>query len=227
MIPMTYLVSDRKRTINKKRGGKMPKQTFYNLPEEKRERLIDAAIDEFTIHSLREASITNIIKQAEIPRGSFYQYFEDLDDLFFYLIKRFVINLSELTLSIFEETEGDFQRVTVAYAETYIDFVMNSEKSSFYKVIYLNMNSRVKRKIFNAIIQSFKDSPAISNKFDLNSSLNLKFENTTEHIDLIRLILGMLNQTISEGFSEDWTTETTKELFNKRLDWVSYGVINA
>ncbi|HLR88403.1 MAG TPA: TetR/AcrR family transcriptional regulator [Atopostipes sp.] len=205
----------------------MPKQTFYNLPEEKRERLIDAAIDEFTIHSLREASITNIIKQAEIPRGSFYQYFEDLDDLFFYLIKRFVINLSELTLSIFEETEGDFQRVTVAYAETYIDFVMNSEKSSFYKVIYLNMNSRVKRKIFNAIIQSFKDSPAISNKFDLNSSLNLKFENTTEHIDLIRLILGMLNQTISEGFSEDWTTETTKELFNKRLDWVSYGVINA
>lgn len=205
----------------------MPKQTFYNLPEEKRERLIDAAIDEFTIHSLREASITNIIKQAEIPRGSFYQYFEDLDDLFFYLIKRFVINLSELTLSIFEETEGDFQRVTVAYAETYIDFVMNSEKSSFYKVIYLNMNSRVKRKIFNAIIQSFKDSPAISNKFDLNSSLNLKFENTTEHIDLIRLILAMLNQTISEGFSEDWTTETTKELFNKRLDWVSYGVINA
>src|SRR5690625_286226 len=205
----------------------MPKQTFYNLPEEKRERLIDAAIDEFTIHSLREAAITNIIKQVEIPRGSFYQYFEDLDDLFFYLIKKFVINLSELTLSIFEETEGDFQRVTVAYAETYIDFVMNSEKSSFYKVIYLNMNSRVKRKIFNAIIQSFKDSPAISNKFDLNSSLNLKFENTTEHIDLIRLILGMLNQTISEGFSEDWTTETTKELFNKRLDWVSYGVINA
>jgi AcrR family transcriptional regulator len=205
----------------------MPKQTFYNLPEEKRERLIDAAIDEFTIHSLREASITNIIKQAEIPRGSFYQYFEDLDDLFFYLIKRFVINLSEQTLSIFEETEGDFQRVTVAYAETYIDFVMNSEKSSFYKVIYLNMNSRVKRKIFNAIIQSFKDSTAISNKFNLNSSLNLKFENTTEHIDLIRLILGMLNQTISEGFSEDWTTETTKELFNKRLDWVSYGVINA
>lgn len=205
----------------------MPKQTFYNLPEEKRKRLVDAAIDEFTIHSLREASITNIIKQAEIPRGSFYQYFEDLDDLFFYLIKRFVINLSEQTLSVFEETEGDFQRVTVAYAETYIDFVMNSEKSSFYKVIYLNMNSRVKRKIFNAIIQSFKDSPAISNKFDLNSSLNLKFENTTEHIDLIRLVLSMLNQTISEGFSEDWTTEATKELFNKRLDWVSYGVINA
>src|SRR5699024_9116819 len=126
----------------------MPKQTFYNLPEEKRERLIDAAIDEFTIHSLREASITNIINQAEIPRGSFYQYFEDLDDLFFYLIKRFVANLSEHTLSIFEKTSGDFQEVTAAYAEAYIDFVMGSEKSSFYKVIYLNMNSKIKDKIF-------------------------------------------------------------------------------
>lgn len=204
----------------------MPKQTFYNLPEEKRERLIDAAIDEFTIRSLREASITNIIKQAEIPRGSFYQYFEDLDDLFFYLIKRFVIDLSEQTLHIFEETEGDFQRVTIAYADTYIDFVMNSEKSSFYKVIYLNMNVIVKRKIFNAIIQSFKDSSAISNKFNLNSPLNLKFENTNEYIELIRLVLSTLNQIISEGFSEDWTAEATKELFNKCLGWVSYGVMN-
>lgn len=205
----------------------MPTQTFYNLSEGKRQRLIDAAIDEFTVRTLREASITNIIKQADIPRGSFYQYFEDLDDLFFYLVKRFVVNLSEQTLSIFEKTTGDFRVVTTTYAEAYIDFVMGSEKSSFYKVIYLNMNSRVKGKIFKSVIQTFKDSPIIYSKFEPNSSLNLNLETTPEYIELIHFTLTILNHTISEGFAEDWTIQGTKELFNKCLDWVSHGVINA
>ena len=205
----------------------MPTQTFYNLSEEKRQRLIDAAIDEFTERTLREASITNIIKQADIPRGSFYQYFEDLDDLFFYLIRMFVLNLSEHTLGVFEKTTGDFQVVIAAYADAYIDFVMGSEKASFYKVIYLNMNSRVTGKIFNSIIQSFKDSPIVYSKFEPNSSLNLKLETTSEYVDLIHFTLSALNHAISEGFAEGWTIQETKELFNKRLDWLSYGVISA
>ena len=28
----------------------MPKDTFFNLPKEKQERIIEAAIDEFSIH---------------------------------------------------------------------------------------------------------------------------------------------------------------------------------
>ncbi|MGH2155989.1 TetR/AcrR family transcriptional regulator, partial [Enterococcus faecalis] len=39
---------------------------------------------EFSCHSLQEASITNIVKLAEIRRGSFYQYFENKQDLYFY-----------------------------------------------------------------------------------------------------------------------------------------------
>ncbi len=205
----------------------MPTQTFYNLSDEKRQRLIEAAIDEFTARSFREASITNIIKQAEIPRGSFYQYFEDLDDLFFYLIKRFVVNLSEHTLSIFEKTSGDFQQVTSAYAEAYIDFVMGSEKASFYKVIYLNMNSKIKDKIFQAIIQSFKDSPIVYSKFEPNSSLNLNLETSPEYIELIHFTLSVLNHVIAKGFAEEWTIQGTKERFNKRLEWMSHGVISA
>ena len=53
------------------------------MPEEKQQRLLDAQI-EFSRHSLQEASIANIVKLAEIPRGSFYQYFENKEDLYFY-----------------------------------------------------------------------------------------------------------------------------------------------
>ncbi|WP_225350832.1 TetR/AcrR family transcriptional regulator [Lacticaseibacillus camelliae] len=63
----------------------MPKPTFFRLAETKRKRLIKAAYDEFSRASFQDASISNIIKEAGIPRGSFYQYFEDKSDIFFLL----------------------------------------------------------------------------------------------------------------------------------------------
>ena len=64
----------------------MPTQTFFNLPEEKRTRIIQAAIEEFATNTLENASISHIIEVAKIPRGSFYQYFTDLKDLYKYII---------------------------------------------------------------------------------------------------------------------------------------------
>lgn len=63
----------------------MPTQTFFNLPEEKRNRIIEAAILEFLTYSFDQASIARIIDKADIPRGSFYQYFENLKDLYKYI----------------------------------------------------------------------------------------------------------------------------------------------
>ena len=64
----------------------MPTNTFFRLPEEKRNRLMDAAWAEFSQHSFAEASINQIVQGAGISRGSFYQYFRDKEDLFYYLI---------------------------------------------------------------------------------------------------------------------------------------------
>lgn len=63
----------------------IPKTTFYNLDSEKQQRIIDAALNEFSLRSYEEANISNIIKDAKIPRGSFYQYFEDKLDLYRYI----------------------------------------------------------------------------------------------------------------------------------------------
>ncbi|BCR36232.1 TetR/AcrR family transcriptional regulator [Mariniplasma anaerobium] len=60
----------------------MPTQTFDNLPIDKKNRIIDAILDELGLHTYEHINIQNIIKDAKIPRGSFYQYFKDKDDLF-------------------------------------------------------------------------------------------------------------------------------------------------
>lgn len=63
----------------------IPTQTFYNLSSEKKERIIEAAIEEFSRYYFQEAKISRIIKKAQIPRGSFYQYFSDKFDLYRFL----------------------------------------------------------------------------------------------------------------------------------------------
>ena len=63
----------------------MPTQTFLNLPREKRERILNAAIEEFGQRNVQEANLANIISAAGISRGSWYQYFENKEDMYVYV----------------------------------------------------------------------------------------------------------------------------------------------
>ena len=64
----------------------MPKPTFFNLPEEKRQRILEMAMDEFATHPYTKASLSNIVARAGIAKGSMYQYFEDKKDLYTYIL---------------------------------------------------------------------------------------------------------------------------------------------
>lgn len=63
----------------------MPKNTFLNLPDAKKEHIIKKAIDLFTKYKYEDINIRLIVKELGISIGSFYQYFDDKDDLYLYL----------------------------------------------------------------------------------------------------------------------------------------------
>lgn len=65
----------------------MPTSTFFNLRPEKQERLLTAAAREFAAQPFHEASINSMIRAAGLPRGSFYMYFRDKEELFQYLVR--------------------------------------------------------------------------------------------------------------------------------------------
>lgn len=64
----------------------MPKDTFLRLPDFKKNAILNASIKEFSERSVKDAKISNIIKTSNISRGSFYQYFSDIEDLYFYIV---------------------------------------------------------------------------------------------------------------------------------------------
>lgn len=64
----------------------MPKATFFNLNPEKRLIIEQAALAEFAEYGAKGASLNRIVRAAGIAKGSFYQYFEDMNDLLDHLL---------------------------------------------------------------------------------------------------------------------------------------------
>lgn len=103
----------------------MPKETFYRLPDEKRERIMAAAEREFLENSFEAASINRIIKEAAIPRGSFYQYFEDKKDIFLYIVSTHKNEAFGFVESFIKDSDGD----VFFFMRKAIDFMISAECS--------------------------------------------------------------------------------------------------
>lgn len=65
----------------------MPKEAFFNLPDNKRGKILDFAITEFSESPYEAASISKVVRDAGISKGSFYDYFENKKDLYKYLVE--------------------------------------------------------------------------------------------------------------------------------------------
>ena len=79
----------------------MPKETFFNLPSDKRKSIEEVAILEFSTYGFDKASINRITKLCGIAKGSFYQYFENKKDVFFH------------TLDLIKERKLDYMSETL------------------------------------------------------------------------------------------------------------------
>src|SRR6476469_1429570 len=60
----------------------MPKPTWDNLDERRRDRVLRAAMAEFGAHGYSGGSLNVIAREAGVAKGSLFQYFEDKFDFF-------------------------------------------------------------------------------------------------------------------------------------------------
>ena len=145
----------------------MPKETFINLPEAKKDKITNAILKEFARESFNKASISNIIKEAEIPRGSFYQYFEDKEDAIRYIIDSFLENEQKELLGFLVESKGDIFETSLRLFERLVEKSEEKEKLKLYKNILeesrknnisiFNKNSREKLDELNNNIKKIKE----------------------------------------------------------------------
>ena len=204
----------------------MPKQTFFNLPQEKQRRLLKAGFEEFSRAPAMDASISNIIKLAEIPRGSFYQYFEDKYDLQAYLVMQFSQKWYQTWLDLLQAHQGDFFVAVPFLFKNVLDTVLDEKNNAFWKNTFFQFrNSKEMRK---AIHQQRRSKHDDGRKLIDQHKLRIKL---TEHNYglLNRQISTMMIQSINmyfmaEHLQADDSYQEAIQNFDTLLNWLQFGI---
>lgn len=119
----------------------MPTSTFYNLPEDKKIKLLSSAMKEFTRVSYNEVSINQIVKDAGISRGSFYQYFKDKGDLLVFILQDFLISLHTCAINSLNNSHGDIFHMFADLYDCLSAECLKDDHYQFFRNLFTSMRA--------------------------------------------------------------------------------------
>ncbi len=198
----------------------MPKDTFFHLPEEKKKRIMIATFELLEENRYADVSINMIIKRAGIPRGSFYQYFEDKDDLVRYMFS----DIRRAMGTTVAESLRRQENLTDAAVDILESIARNMENDTAVKVIG---NTITDANLFESFMLDMSEDENILvselKKYIPTSELRLSTEYEKEQ--LIHLGLGMFEYTAGEMFRNMERKQQIIEAFKVRADIIAYGAV--
>lgn len=199
----------------------MPKETFLKLSEEKKQKVLNAAKREFARVPIEQVSIKNIVENAEIARGSFYQYFESKEDLLAYILKENTDEIDTKIKNKIYETKGN---IFDAYIELYDlmvkKFVENTEQE-FFKQIFINL--RLSDESLFTLIKSVKPQNIIK-YFEMFDKTSLKINEKNDFILICDMLNVITRRAIVKNFKGN-SQEECRQNFLKQIDYLKYGII--
>ncbi len=212
-----------------KKGGEiMPKQTFFNLSKEKKQRIINAALNEFADHPYLKTNINRIIDEADISKGSFYQYFNNKKDLYKYIIDQ----VSETKMKFLGQKLKDYHKLEffnllrelfiagIQFKREYPlfseigDRLLNSSNQSLKEEIYAESRPK-SNQFFEQLLEEAVKKGEVDSKIDIEftafmltdfsiSLVNYFFEkhnpnNVEEIMDYVDKMLYIMKNGIAKG----------------------------
>lgn len=207
-------------------GAKMPKETFFNLPPEKRERIEASAIKEFRDYYFDASSINRIVEEAGIAKGSFYQYFEDKKDLYKHVMNIIIQKkLEYMTPTLMNPMDLDIFSLIKEMYVSGLNFALHNPElleisnrllsdpnHDLYKEI-VEENKEKSDQVFQQLLKMAEERGEIRSGLDLS---------------LVAYLLTSLNISVSDYYMKRNETKTySKEMLDvveSFLDVVKYGI---
>ena len=200
----------------------MPQDTFFNLHEEKRDKVLQAIINEFTKVTLENASIKNIVQNAGIPRGSFYQYFIDKEDAMRYIIFNTCIQEEKNVTRDTNFEPGDLYDFILYIYNWEIRFLEKKTISIRMQLLKQISESPRATALFNEEITNAITQSAMFKKYWDISGLNHLTEK--ENITLMDLLITSLKETLINVLRDKNCITMAEEQLRLKLIIIKEGV---
>ena len=197
----------------------MPTATFYRLPEEKRERLLQACWGELTRVRFTDVSINRIIAAAHIPRGSFYQYFDDKEDLIRYLLEDMRQYFIALLQGILEETGGDLFALPLAAYDRFISQQGHTDSMLTLFIKLLTLNKGLDLQSFMGGPKHFLPPPL----WEAMDASKLRESSRAYADHVFHLCCAVLAFAILETLKDPAQWPGVREMTKVRMDLLRYG----
>lgn len=200
--------------------------TFQNLKEDKKNRIIDAALVEFSTRPFNEASITNIVKNADISRGSFYQYFGNKENIYKYLVNFLYAKHREELVSLLIENSGQLYPSLLKFYENYIDDLFESRYFAFYKNTFRYVNHYLigDEGVLSLRNQSTNREEQQKKFIEIIDMNDLKADSSQEVLEYIYFLVNTIHHMVIDGFVNDMPMEELKSRSFRAVDWLYYGI---
>lgn len=201
----------------------MPSRTFFNLPAEKRARLMASVRAELVRVPFEEASINRIVRSAGISRGSFYQYFKNKEDMLDYLLRGYREMLADAALKSLRKTGGDIFQMLLDI----LDYVREIASDPGNGRMFLNLFSDIR--INSAFLeQRAGDDPLGIGKDVLRKHVNvdaLDIRGDSDFDDMLGVLLPLTGEAFAQVFFNPSAYDECRAQYRARLELIKRGFL--
>ncbi len=194
----------------------MPTKIFTDLDEKKQERVLDAALKEFAEYGYENASTNRIVKTCGVSKGSLFKYFENKEELYFYLIDMVSAQMAlETRLDINRLSKDLYERVIEYSASEISWYAANPVKGRFLIGIASEAGSDIGKKIIERYGEKSEDIyEALLKEVDMSGLHNSRRKIT----DILRWVLmGFKRSFLKSIAGSNDDIETLKNSYIKQL----------
>ncbi|GEM_PF-1809818 len=199
----------------------MPKPTYFNLSNDKKERIFNAGVLEFSYHDRFDASVNTIVRIANISKGSFYQYFEDKDEFFWFVVTEIIFGTVETYEALLEKHEGDFlqteEELFLSLLDLFDDVKYRNLLSNVFKTSYMELKAKL----------TSKGSTIYFDMYDTLMKFGFKGYNIKSKEDFLiafEMVRNVSNHTIMSMITNDLSKNDTKDLYYRQIAYLTNGL---
>lgn len=202
----------------------MIKQTFYNLPQSKRERIIMAIRMEFGRCPASKISINRIVHTAKISRGSFYQYFDDKVDLVEIITEGFMQFSIKVLIDSLEKNDGDIFQANIDLFDATVEFSQMEHHKGFFKNVVNNI--KVNNDLFTDYMKNRYTKKEGDRFINYINTSKFRFNNEDENRCITEILYSFLFVAMFRYFARDEDLQMVRENLIKKIQILKIGAID-
>lgn len=201
----------------------MPTNTFFNLPAEKKHKILKAANKEFARVPLEQASIKNIVEDAEIARGSFYQYFENKQDLFEYIMTSKTGDMEKNLIEMIEQENGNIINIFINIYDHLIEVGKIRRNNKLFRQVFENIKTSDNLMLTRKEEMNKKLEKILQDLYSKNKDI-LNIKNEEEFKLVIEILSAITRRRIVASLKYKNSAEA-REDFLKEIEYIKRGIL--